>query len=313
MTSVLQRSSAIALIAAALPAGAMAVPDGWGPLLDPADLAGMLDNGEEIRVVHVTGDSGVIPGAVRTTYAAWRGPDDNPGALREVEDFEAEAQRLGITADTPVALLHEGTDPTDMGAAARVYWTLKSMGVEDLALVNGGFEAWKAEGLPTEDSAAEVAASDFEADWTEEHRVTTDEVRELSESGDAKLVDARPSGFFEGLAWTIARPGTIRGADNLSYEDWFDGERMVDSARAVELADAAGHEDGALTVSFCNTGHWAAINWFGMSELAGLDGVRMYAESMAEYGESGGALDNEPGRIQYYWTNTVDWFSGLFG
>ncbi len=313
MTRVLQRSSAIALIAAALPAGAMAAPDGWGPLLDPADLAGMLDNGEQIRVVHVTGDSGVIPGAVRTSYAAWRGPDDNPGALREVAEFEAEAQRLGITADTPVALLHEGTDPTDMGAAARVYWTLKSMGVEDLALVNGGFEGWKAEGLPTEDSAAEIAASDFEADWTEEYRVTTDEVRDLVDSGEARMLDARPSGFFEGLTWSIARPGTIRGADNLSYEDWFDGDRMVDSARAIEIAEATGQGEDALTVSFCNTGHWAALNWFAMSELAELDGVRMYAESMAEYGESGGPLDNEPGRVRYYWTTAVDWFSGLFG
>jgi thiosulfate/3-mercaptopyruvate sulfurtransferase len=46
---------------------------------------------------------------------------------------------LGIEADTPVVVVHAGANQTDMGAAARVYWTLKSLGVQDLALLNGGF------------------------------------------------------------------------------------------------------------------------------------------------------------------------------
>jgi len=52
-------------------------------------------------------------------------------------------------------------------------------------------------------------------------------------------------------------------------------------------------------VSFCNTGHWSAINWFVLSEVAGQPGVRMYPGSMVEWSQAPGAtttMDNVPGR-----------------
>ena len=305
-------SGVIALCVA--PVGALAAPDGWSPLLEPAELAAMLEDHADIRVVHVSGDSGAaaIPGAVATSYADWRGPSDNPGALREVAEFEAEARRLGIEADTPVALVHSGSDATDMGVAARIYWTLKSMGVEDLALVNGGFAAWQAAGLPVADGVEQVAPSGFTAEWQEDWRVDTAEVERLIESGEADLIDARPPGFFEGLAWSIARPGTIRGASNLTFEDWFDGNHMVDATTARDIAERHGRTDAPLTVSFCKTGHWAAINWFALSELAGVENTRLYAESMAEWTQADRPVDNEPSRVTIYWQSTRDWVSDLF-
>lgn len=313
MTRVLRNSVAVLAIAGA-PATALAAPEGWAPLLAPAELAGMLEQNAGIRVVHVSGDTanGVIPGAVITDYGDWRGPSDNPGALRDVAAFEAEAQRLGITADTPVAVVHAGTGPTDMGTAARVYWTLKSMGVTDLALVNGGFAAWRAADLPVAEAPADVDASDFDAQWSEEWRVTTAEVENLVENGEGNLVDARPSGFFEGLTWSIARPGTILGSDHMTYDVWFNGDTMVDADRAREIAAEQGQTEAPLTVSFCNTGHWASINWFALSELAGVDNTRLYAESMAEWTQQDRPLQNEPGRVTYYWESTKRWVGGLF-
>ena len=296
------------------PMAALAAPDGWSPLLEPAELAAMLEERGDIRVVHVSGDtaSAAIPGAVETSYADWRGPSDNPGALREVAELEAEARRLGIESDTPVALVHSGSNATDMGVAARIYWTLKSMGVEDLALVNGGFAAWQEAGLPVADSVGQVTPSGFTAEWQEDWRVDTAEVERLVDSGEADLIDARPTGFFEGLVWSIARPGTIRGADNLTYEDWFEDDRMVDAVTARDIAERHGRTDAPLTVSFCNTGHWAAINWFALSELAEVDNTRLYAESMAEWTQAGRPLDNEPSRVTIFLQSTRDWVGDLF-
>ena len=39
-------------------------------------------------------------------------------------------------------------------------------------------------------------------------------------------------------------------------------------------------------VSFCNTGHWAATNWFVLSEIAGIEGVKLYPESMVGWTRS---------------------------
>ncbi|MGA1635124.1 MAG: sulfurtransferase [Gemmobacter sp.] len=308
------RTATVAVLFAALPIGALAAPEGWKPLLDPAELSAILAADPSVRVVHVSGDfaKGHIPGAVFSAYADWRGPQENPGQLRDIAHLTALVQGLGIAADTPVAVVHEGKNATDLGTAARVYWTLKSLGVEDLALLNGGFAAWQGAALPVSTEAATVAATTFQPAWSDAWRVSTEEVKKLAEAGDGRLLDARPKGFFEGDIWTSARPGTIRGAENLTYEDWFVGTSMVDPEDARAIAEAAGKTDAPLTVSFCNTGHWAAINWFALSEVAGVENTRLYAESMVEFGALGGALDNEPGRAKVMWINTKKWVEGLF-
>ncbi len=292
---------------------ALATPQGWQPLLEPSELAAILEREPDVRVVHVTGNfsAGRIPGAVHAPYAEWRGPPQNPGALRSAEEFGTLLRSLGIDADTPVVVVHSGDNPTDMGAAARVYWTLRSLGVQDLALLNGGFAEWIWEELPVSTEPANVVPSDFQPQWREDWRVTTGEVEALVESGNASLIDARPDNFFEGRFWTIARPGTIRGAESLTYEDWFDGTRMLPADTITEIAEARG-DTASLTVSFCNTGHWAAINWFALSEIAGVPNTRLYAESMAEWAAAGRPLDNAPGRLSVYWTQTRDWLTGMF-
>ncbi|MGP9791417.1 sulfurtransferase [Roseinatronobacter sp. NSM] len=308
------RHTALTLTLAALPSLAFAAPQDWSPLLEPAQLAAYLDSNEDIRVIHVTGDfeQGHIPGSAFSPYAQWRGGPDNPGALRDELEYEAEATRVGITADIPTVIVHAGTTPSDMGAAARVYWTLKSLGVQDLALLNGGFAAWAEAGLPVSTQAVDPTVSDFVGEWSNEWYISTAEVAELVDTGDARLVDSRPEGFFQGLTWSIARPGTVRGAENLEFSDFFEGNRMVSPDRAREIATQQGLTEAPITVSFCNTGHWAALNWFALSELANVENTRLYAESMAEYAASGNSLDNEPSRIAYLWMSTKRWVDGLF-
>lgn len=293
----------------------LAAPEGWTPLMEPAELAALLDShGDEIRVIHVTGEFGTghIPGAASAPYAYWRSGPENPGALRERDEFAELARSLGLTPETPTVVVHSGANPTDMGAAARVYWTLKSLGVEDLALLNGGFQAWTDAGLPVSTTPAPIEASDYAFEWQDTWRVSTEEVVELAEAGDSRLIDARPTGFFQGLQWSIAAPGTIRNSANMTYEQFFDGNRMQDAQVIRDLAEREGYTDSPLTVSFCNTGHWAAINWFALSELAEVPNTRLYAESMAEYAAEGHPLDNAPNRLVYFWRATSRWATELF-
>ncbi len=307
------RKTAASVIALTLPAAALATPEGWSPLLEPAELSAILEVQDDVRVIHVTGAADqLIPGATFSPYADWRGPSDNPGALRDPSDFAATAGALGIDADTPVVVVHGGANASDMGAAARVYWTLQSLGVQDLALLNGGFAAWDAAGLPTTDTPAEITPVEFAAEWSDDWRVSTDEVIAMIDTGEARIIDSRPRGFFDGVQWSIARPGTIRGAENVTFAEFMNDARMIDADAARAVAADAGLTDAPLTVSFCNTGHWAAINWFALSELAGIDNTRLYPESMAEFGASGGLLDNEPSRIAYLWHSARNWVSGLF-
>ncbi|MNJ76920.1 hypothetical protein D3C77_743060 [compost metagenome] len=49
-------------------------------------------------------------------------------------------------------------------------------------------------------------------------------------------------------------------------------------------------------MSFCNTGHWAATNWFVMSEIAGNTQVKMYPDSMVDWSRSELPMQNQPSR-----------------
>jgi thiosulfate/3-mercaptopyruvate sulfurtransferase len=308
------RKTALTLTIATLPTLALAAPDGWKPLLSPAELSALLDQGEEIHIIRVTGDfaAGHIPGAVFSPYENWRAGPTNPGAILPELEYEAEAVRVGVTAERPTVIVHDGASPSDMGAAARVYWTLKSLGVEDLALLNGGYQAWAKAELPTATGEVTPTESDFYAEWRDDWYIPTSEVAALVESGDARLLDSRPEGFFQGVAWSIARPGTIRSAENLQFSAFFEDGLMVTPERARAIAAEQGLQDAPITVSFCNTGHWAALNWFALSELAEVPNTRLYAESMAEYTIHGHALDNEPSRMAYLWLSTKRWVTGLF-
>ncbi|MEZ5771092.1 MAG: hypothetical protein R3D61_05450 [Defluviimonas denitrificans] len=62
----------------------------------------------------------------------FRGPKDNPGQLVPEDQLEATLRGLGVTFDRRRG--HEGDTDSDFGAAARVYWTLKSSGVSQLAI-----------------------------------------------------------------------------------------------------------------------------------------------------------------------------------
>jgi thiosulfate/3-mercaptopyruvate sulfurtransferase len=66
-------------------------------------------------------------------------------------------------------------------------------------------------------------------------------------------------------------------------------------------------------VSFCNTGHWAATNWFVLSELVGDPDVKLYAGSMVDWTRASNALpmDNVPGRIKQLWIDAQLWFAAL--
>ena len=265
-----------------------AAPQGWAPLLEPAQLKSLLDAEPDIRVIQVTGDytSGHIAGSLNAPYARFRGPQSNPGELPPMTQLTEVVQALGITAHTPVVVVHQGSNAVDMGASTRVYWTLKSLGVEDLAILNGGLVAWQAAGLPVSTETTAVATSSFQPQWSDQWTVHTEELETLVSNGSAHLIDGRPAPFFTGQQSATSRAGTIPGAKNVSFDTLFSGTSMNSGPLLQQALSSATSSDQDLTVTFCNSGHMGSINWFAMSELAGMENIKLYAESMMEWAAS---------------------------
>ncbi len=280
----------------------------WPALVTPEQLAARLDGGP-LRVLDIRAPESsltYVPGAVAAPYSSWRGPAEDPGRLPEAATLTALLQRLGVDAATPVVVVYEGADTTDFGAAARVYWTLKTAGVGQVSILNGGMTAWRAAGLPSAAEPATPSASRFEAHIDGRWLATRAQVAEAIGNSRWRLLDARPAAFFHGEKRHAAArsPGTLVGASNVAHTVWFvPGTAELAAPEAIRAtAQSLGVDAEAPTVSFCNTGHWAATQWFVLSELLGGRDVRLYPESMVDWSRAGLAMANVPSRLQQFWS-----------
>ncbi|SFP77801.1 sulfurtransferase [Tranquillimonas alkanivorans] len=278
----------------------------FGPLITPEALNAAQTEADpliiDIRAADDAYAQGHIEGAVNAPYGLFRGPAENPGQLVPEDELSRILSDLGVTADRPTVVVHQGSDETDFGAAARVYWTLKSSGVSELAILNGGVNAWTEAGYDLSTDAATPEATEFDVTFSDQWLATSEDVQAVVNGEDeALLLDARPESFWNGEQShpAAAKPGTLPQSEYFEHAGWFSsGPAIVDADAARELAQEQGFTDADQLISFCNTGHWAATNWFALSELAGLENVKLYPESMVGWSNAGYEMANVPGALR---------------
>lgn len=251
------------------------------------DVRSSIDNGGDARSF----SEARIPGSRYSSYtdAGWRETRDGvPGVMPAVEELEALVSGLGIGNDSQVVIVPAGTGATDFGSAARVYWTFKVLGHDDVAILDGGFAGWQQQGFEVERGrVATHEEVDFSASLQDALLATTQETTSAIDSS-TQLVDARPAGFFTADTQSSATlaAGTIPTSVNLEHQKYIserDGAFYLNEAPLLERINALGLEAETPTIAFCNTGHWAAIGWFMLQEVAGFENTAMYDGSMAEW------------------------------
>lgn len=281
---------------------------------DTAQQAGQL----KLRILDIRPledyEAGHIEGAVSAPYARWRGPANSPGQLVDTQTLTQLVRELGIDQDTKVVVSSSGADPTDFGAAARVYWTLKYLGLQELSILNGGLQSWVQAGFDVDDSIVEVEATDYQPVINDSVLATQEYVVAQLDQPGTVLIDARPESFFLGKnkAPTAKMPGTIKNSVNVAHDKWFEpGTALfVTPEKAKEIAQNLNSPTAEETISFCNTGHWAATDWFALSEIVGQPNAKLYPASLAEWTQASPALpmQNVPSRGQ----QLLDKLKGLF-
>lgn len=288
------------------------------PLLTPAELQAQLGK-PNVRVIDIRDPTSYaaqhIPGAVNAPYGKWRGPTSNPGELPPLSKLGALVQSLGLTPATHAVVVSSGSDATDFGASARVYWTLKVLGLKELSILNGGAKAWAEAKLPQDDRPVTVAASTYAPQLDASLIASRDEVAQKAGTGAAVLVDARPADFFQGETRHQAAklPGTLEGAVNVEHSRFFDGNSAVfvpEKARQASVPVDPNKE----AVAFCNTGHWAATDWFALSEIAGHKNIKLYPGSMVDWTQDpkGLPMANVPGRAKQLLIDARLWSERTF-
>ena len=263
--------------------------------------------------------AGHIPGATNAAYGSygWRATVDGiVGKLPPVADLASKVGALGVSPESWVVLIPYGNNSSDIGSAARVYWTFKYLGHEQVSIVNGGHRAWQSGAYELSEAAESYAQqAPYPANLNEQLLVTSAELKSRLADDDLQTVDARTDLQYDG--WEkhpkALRAGALPASQRLPQQDLIDPAtgKFYSSEQILDVAAANGWlpQSGVELVSYCNTGHWAATSWFALSEVAGIEDVRLYDGSMVEWTSDAAApLQNERNRIEMMWYEAKKWW-----
>jgi len=200
--------------------------------------------------------------------------------LPDVAGFTQKLGRWGIGPDTQVVVY----DDAGGAMAARLWWLLRWLGHDAVAVLDGGFGAWQAAGYPLDHTSLTPSPAKFvgapQPGWT----IETGELGTELANG-LRLLDVRNAERFRGdveMLDTVA--GHIPGARNRPFGGNLDADgRVLPAAALREHFEAA--LDGVAperAVLMCGSGVTACHSLLAM-EIAGLPGARLYAGSWSEW------------------------------
>ena len=222
-------------------------------------------------------------------YPKYSEPSD--GNLLPPEKLKEALEKLGITKDTTVVVY--GNGKIIPMTSARVAWALMYAGVKDVRILDGGFTAWTAKGLPVTNSpATPVPVSDFGTTVPAhpEYLATTDYVEEISEGRkpSSALVEVRrieehrgeinPYGFFEkkgripGCVW-MGDWNTLVNVSNNTFRS---------QSEIMNIWKNLGVTPDKEPVFYCGTG-WRSSMGFFFAYVAGFEKLRNYDGSFYEW------------------------------
>ena len=188
--------------------------------------------------------------------------------------------RLGIDATTQVIAYDQ-----DNGMhASRLWWLLRWMGHEAVAVLDGGFAAWVADGRAMAQDVEVHAARTFSGAANPDHTVDAAVVGALARSGSARVIDARAPERYRGEIEPIDPvAGHIPGAVNYWFaRNLLNGRFRSAEALRAEFETLVSGVAMDQVVSYCGSGVTGCHNLLAL-EHAGLRGARLYPGSWSEW------------------------------
>ena len=201
--------------------------------------------------------------------------------LPRAEDFAAAMSRHGVGDKSRVILYSAGA----MMWATRVWWMLREFGFTNAAVLDGGWEKWKAEGRPVSSEPCHYAPAVFTPKPAAGLFVGKERVR--AAMGDPKTVtiNALPSELHSGKGpGPYGRPGRIPGSVNVPYGALIDRQTraLTSLAEADSKFETAGVDKSKNVICYCGGGIAASLDLFVLHQL-GYRNLSLYDASMSEW------------------------------
>ena len=208
-----------------------------------------------------------------------------PHMVPPVEKFMSRVRAMGVGNGHQIVVY----DGAGLFSAARVWWLFQLMGQKDIAVLDGGWPKWQAEGHPTEDMPPLIR--DQHMTVRRQNQLVRDvtQVSAASKLGHYEIIDARAPARFEGTApepRAGLRSGHISGSRNVYYRDLLKADqtmKLPDQLRQVFVD--AGVDLAKPAITSCGSGVTAAILNLALQRI-GKTNHSLYDGSWSEWGMS---------------------------
>ena len=202
-----------------------------------------------------------------------------PHMLPSAAEFGRAMERLGVGRTDRIVLY----DNSPTRTAARGWFMLRHFGAADVAILDGGFQKWVAEGRPTESGKPSPRQATFDA--VEREEVVTKQ--QLLAGIEIPWVDARGKARFEGTE-ADPRPGIAAGhapgARNLPFGSLYREDGTIKPPAEIrQLFAQAGVDPSQPFIASCGSGVTANSILFA-AHLLGNDNTKLYDGSWSEWG-----------------------------
>ncbi len=190
----------------------------------------------------------------------------------------------GIGPDTQV-VAYDDWPGSGIPVAARLWWSLRWLGHQKAAVLDGGWGAWLRAGYPVASGEVERARDIFVAGVNPNIFASSEMVDGLRQEPASRVVDARSSDRYRGENETIDPvAGHIPGAISLPYQDNFDAKGFIHPAAVLQkkFGEMLGDIPASQVAFYCGSGVTAAVNVLAMAH-AGLGDGRLYVGSWSEW------------------------------
>ncbi len=205
-----------------------------------------------------------------------------PHMMCDTVQFQDEAGKLGINQNSTVVVY----DNHGVYSSPRAWWMLKSMGLNQVAVLNGGLPEWIEKEYQTEKKKEEsTEKGDFEPTFSDQSFCDADTVLKSIEDSNIAILDARSYGRFnatEPEPRAGLRSGHIPRSISLPFSGVLDGYRMKETSELKVLFDNLGIQNKKLVFS-CGSGLTACIILLA-AHLAGNQNLTVYDGSWSEWG-----------------------------
>ncbi|KCV82211.1 3-mercaptopyruvate sulfurtransferase [Actibacterium atlanticum] len=208
---------------------------------------------------------------------------DLPHMAPPVEKFMSRMRAMGV-GDGHQVVVYDGAG---LFSAARVWWLFRLMGQFDVAVLDGGFPKWQAEGRPVEDLPPVVRDRHMTVRRQAGMIKDVTQVAAAAKLGDYQILDARAPERFRGEAEEPRpglRSGHIPNSKNVPFMTLLNEDGTMKDGDDLRTAmEDAGVELGKPTITTCGSGVTAAVINLALERL-GHDNHALYDGSWSEWG-----------------------------